>query len=353
MRRYAARLSARNPPFGGCAIVRGVPPRPKVHVVGDPLSPESHRLRDFLTRIAQPFEFHPPGSSYADTWLFCRDPGDCDVNRANSDAAFESGDKSYQNQFRCYDKNGQTVWLSEDVSVQPTGDGRWQAFGVCTDVTDLKRSEEALRRSERHYREAAESNKRLLMEVDHRVKNNLAGLLSLVSLVQGRARSVHAFARAMESRLLGMAHIHQLLASSGWREVSFRSLLTSLLAGMDTLARHRAELVIDGPDVMVRPSRALPLTMVLVEWFTNSVKYGAHSREGGKLTISWELEPSATGAMMHLHWRESGGPPVKSSINPSLGTELVRSFVSNELQGTCELRYPQDGVDHQIDIPVD
>jgi thioredoxin reductase (NADPH) len=38
------------------------PIRPTVHVIGRRLSPEGHRLRDFLTRIAQPFEFHDEGS---------------------------------------------------------------------------------------------------------------------------------------------------------------------------------------------------------------------------------------------------------------------------------------------------
>jgi thioredoxin reductase (NADPH) len=38
------------------------PIRPEVHVVGSRLSPESHALRDFLTRIAQPFEFHDAAS---------------------------------------------------------------------------------------------------------------------------------------------------------------------------------------------------------------------------------------------------------------------------------------------------
>ncbi|MEA2468957.1 MAG: thioredoxin reductase, partial [Thermoleophilaceae bacterium] len=42
-----------------------MPPRPTVHVVGRSLSPEGHRLRDFLTRIAQPFEFHDEGSEEA------------------------------------------------------------------------------------------------------------------------------------------------------------------------------------------------------------------------------------------------------------------------------------------------
>ena len=39
-----------------------MPPRPTVHLVADSLSPEGHRLRDFLTRIAQPFEFHEQGT---------------------------------------------------------------------------------------------------------------------------------------------------------------------------------------------------------------------------------------------------------------------------------------------------
>src|SRR3954447_2264246 len=45
------------------------PIRPTVHVVGSRLNEESHQLRDFLTRIAQPFEFHPEGTPDADRVL--------------------------------------------------------------------------------------------------------------------------------------------------------------------------------------------------------------------------------------------------------------------------------------------
>jgi thioredoxin reductase (NADPH) len=38
-----------------------MPPRPTLHVVGRRLEPQDHRLRDFLTRIAQPHEFHEAG----------------------------------------------------------------------------------------------------------------------------------------------------------------------------------------------------------------------------------------------------------------------------------------------------
>jgi hypothetical protein len=39
------------------------PVRPTVKVIAPLQSPEGHRLRDFLTRIAQPYEFHDSGSS--------------------------------------------------------------------------------------------------------------------------------------------------------------------------------------------------------------------------------------------------------------------------------------------------
>jgi thioredoxin reductase (NADPH) len=45
------------------------PPRPKLKVVGRRLGPEDHRLRDFLTRIAQPHDFYEAGSPAADAVL--------------------------------------------------------------------------------------------------------------------------------------------------------------------------------------------------------------------------------------------------------------------------------------------
>jgi thioredoxin reductase (NADPH) len=45
------------------------PPRPTVHVVGRRLDPGDHRLRDFLTRAAQPHEFYESGSAEAEELL--------------------------------------------------------------------------------------------------------------------------------------------------------------------------------------------------------------------------------------------------------------------------------------------
>ena len=236
--------------------------------------------------------------------------------------------------------------------VQAAGADSREIVIMQEDITDQVRTEAALRQSERAARESAEFNRRLLMEVDHRVKNNLAGLLALVQMTRLSATTVDAFSGAIESRLLAMSHIHQLLAEGGWREMDLRSFVRSLLRGIGSLARHDIDVTFDGPDVMIHPHHALPLTMILVEWFTNSAKYGAHSAESGRLEVRWEAVAADDGVRVRLRWTESGGPPVVEPVTESLGTRLIQSFATRELLGRCELRFPRTGADHVLEFPV-
>jgi two-component sensor histidine kinase len=64
--------------------------------------------------------------------------------------------------------------------------------------------------------------------------------------------------------------------------------------------------------------------------------------------VTWE----AVGPrLVRLRWKESGGPPVKGPVTPSLGTELVKAFAQGELRGVCELRFPEGGADHVLEFP--
>jgi len=229
-----------------------------------------------------------------------------------------------------------------------------------------------MRESERHAREmaeqardaaerardAAEFNRRLVLEVDHRVRNNLAGLLSLVSAMREDARDVSSFAGAIEGRLMAMVHVHQLLADTGWRAVDLGTLVTTLLAVVERLGPHPAAVEVSGPTVAASPRQALPLSMILLEWFTNSGKYGAHSVRDGKVRVEWELVAGGPGGktggqMVRLRWKESGGPPVRQRApSGSLGTELVRGFATLELRGRFEPRYPASGAEYLLEFPV-
>jgi PAS domain S-box-containing protein len=58
----------------------------------------------------------------------------------------------YSQEYPCRRNDGRIQWLYEDVRVLSAGENRWQLIGVCTDVTDIKRVERALRESEEQFR---------------------------------------------------------------------------------------------------------------------------------------------------------------------------------------------------------
>jgi PAS domain S-box-containing protein len=219
-------------------------------------------------------------------------------------------------------------------------------------VIERKRAEEALLESERHFREVAERNLRLVREVEHRVRNNLAGLLALVSLLEENASDVPGFAAALRGRLTAMTHVHQMLSEAGWQAVNLRVLASSSLRSMDHLAGHPGRVTLEGPDVSVSPQQAQALAMVLAEWFTNSCKYGSRSVAGGEFSVRWQTRAEESRTVVRLTWTERGGPTIQTPGVPSLGTALVRGLVANELRGRCTLGFPSEGAEHVIEFPL-
>ncbi len=221
-----------------------------------------------------------------------------------------------------------------------------------TDITDRRAQEQALMDSEAHYRAAAESNRRLLSEVNHRVRNNLASLTGLLTLVRRQARDVAHYHAAIEQRIAAMTHVHNLLADANWGDLALNELITRLLASMQRSAPRQIPMLIDGPPVSVIPRQIAPLTMTLVELFTNSCKHGAHCSENGTIDITWQIDRHDGHPRVHVRWRERGGPTILGSPTRSMGTELIEGFVAFELGGRATLRFHPDGVDHSIEFPA-
>lgn len=226
-----------------------------------------------------------------------------------------------------------------------------QAAHLAAMVIERKRAEAALRDSEKQFRELADHNRRLVREVDHRVRNNLYGLLGLISLLEKNETEVKSFASALSDRLLAMAHVHQLLADVGWQKVKLQILIPSSLANLRRSSGHAGEIRTSGSDISVAPGQAQALSMILAEWFTNSCKYGSQSVPEGRLDIHWEMLPGSP-ARAQLTWKEYGGPPIGEPGAPSLGTELVRGLVANELRGECSLTFSASGALHVIKFPL-
>jgi two-component system CheB/CheR fusion protein len=101
--------------------------------------------------------------------------------------------------------------------------------------------------------------------------------------------------------------------------------------------------MIDGPGCRIERSCLSPLALMLHEWATNSVKYGALGSAGGKLSITWMVDAEG----LALRWRETGDRPVTLSDGAGFGTVLVDT--SSRQLGAAVKRTVEDH-DFIIDI---
>ena len=181
-----------------------------------------------------------------------------------------------------------------------------------------------------------------MQELDHRVRNNLAALLSLVDMTRRSASDVNSFAERIDGRVRAMGRVHSLLSDSHWTALGVRSLITAVAP-----AEFIKRITIDGDDVQIGARQVTGLAMVLHELMTNSVKHGALATPTGTVNIRWtEFESRTTIKRgLEIRWREQGGPAVNSTPTPSVGMELVAGLTRSELGGEAKLTFPPGGAD--------
>ncbi|MFC7475202.1 HWE histidine kinase domain-containing protein [Dankookia sp. GCM10030260] len=201
------------------------------------------------------------------------------------------------------------------------------------DVTDRKRAEA---------RQAL-----LAREVDHRAKNALAVVQSVLRLTQ--APDLPSFIRTVEGRVAALGRAQSLLASTRWDGADLRALLEGELAPF--LGGQRLEL--RGPPVVLPAVAAQPVAMAVHELATNAVKHGALSVPGGMLAVRWTVRP-ARPTRLRLRWAEAGGPPVAGApARRGFGSRVLEGTVRGQLGGAVELDWAASGLVCELDVPLE
>lgn len=210
-------------------------------------------------------------------------------------------------------------------------------LGVHVDITARKQTEE---------------HQALLMrEVDHRAKNVLAVVQAILRLT--RADSAEAFARAVEGRVAALARAQTLLAATQWSGAELRAIIEGELAPfMDAEVEEDGRITLDGPDLVVPPLMAQPLSMALHELATNAAKYGALSTPEGRLAVAWSVAPDR--AVLRLRWIERDGPPPGTApLRRGFGTRMVEATVRDQLGGTIVADQRPEGLSWGIEVPLE
>jgi len=195
--------------------------------------------------------------------------------------------------------------------------------------------------------EQASIRNSLTRELNHRVKNTLANVLSIIALTRRRATGLDEFADGLDGRIRALSATHDLLTQSDWGTTPIRAVIQAELVPYAQDGDHRIDL--QGPDIELAPNDALSLGLAMHELATNAAKYGALSKPGGTVTVHWRLIAEA---LVRIEWEERGGPPVPASRGRGFGTDLIERIVAHELKNPVELAFDPEGVRCVLTIPV-
>jgi two-component sensor histidine kinase len=201
-----------------------------------------------------------------------------------------------------------------------------------------------------HMARAAAHRELLINELNHRVKNTLASVQSIISRTLRGAAGHSDSVKTLEARLMALSRTHNVLSAENWDSAELHDIAMQSLAPY--AAGDRTRLRVDGPAVRLRPRAALTVSMVLHELSTNAAKYGALSNASGRVSLTWSVRNQDQGPWLRLVWRESGGPPVQPSDRKGFGSTLIDKGIAHELGGTTELNFDPPGVNCTIEFPL-
>ncbi len=257
---------------------------------------------------------------------------------AKIEAELEGGRESVSEE-HCRRKDGAEFWAATFISPvrDETGD-IVQHFGSFVDLT-------------RHMQEQTHS-KMLIDELNHRVKNTLSTVQSIVWQALRATPDQEDIRTRIESRLHALSRSHDLLTRENWKGAGLFDLITVALEPFGVTGESAKRVVIEGQNIRVPPNAALALGIAFHELATNAAKYGSLSNKAGSVRITWKIEPKPQGDRLILEWREKNGPRVVASSHKGFGSRVLERGLMHEFGGVAHLDYPASGLVFSMDVPA-
>lgn len=182
----------------------------------------------------------------------------------------------------------------------------------------------------------------MLEEIQHRVKNSLQTIISLLRMQARRAQSEETRSVLEDSitRLLSVAAVHDFLYNPGERTVDLKALSERILqeTARGALAPDKKiELSLNGPTVYLSADQARPCALVINELLLNALEHGYADQSNGRVSIT--LKETLDDIVIEIQDDGSGLPEnFDAQEHSSLGLSIVRSLVEDGLGGQFELQ---------------
>lgn len=193
--------------------------------------------------------------------------------------------------------------------------------------------------------------KLMMKELDHRVKNNLASVISLSNRTLATSETLGEYGESFLGRLKTMARTHEALTQEHWQGIDLYQAAQLAMHGhlgtQNQPSQHNP-ITLQGPEVILPSNIASPFCMVLHELTTNAAKHGALSTPQGHIQLTWDTPHNNA---VTLHWQEIDGPPINQPLQHGTGMNLIKGLIEYELRGQVTFQSNQQGLTCKLHIP--
>ena len=233
-------------------------------------------------------------------------------------------------------KDGRVLDVALTMTVLHDADGKTELLATTErDITEQKDHER--------------SQAMLIDELNHRVRNTLAIVSAIASQTLYHSESLETFGDSFQNRLQAFSKCHTLLSDLKWKEAALAAVIERQLSPYGEKGKEPISLA--GPDIRLKPKKALALSLVIHELASNAVKYGALSNVDGKVQVTWRIEETSERNLCLL-WTESGGPPVQAPTRRGFGAEVVEINLDHEFEGRAAFDFARDGLICEMIMPM-
>ncbi|MER8575829.1 PAS domain S-box protein [Mesorhizobium sp. M1338] len=234
-------------------------------------------------------------------------------------------------------------FIAVSLTISPIRNASGEIIGASKIARDIT----ATRESERRIR-------LLLREVNHRVKNQFAVILSMIRETSKRSTDPREFEELIRSRIMALSRSHDLLVNSDWAGASLFDLVQEQLKPFG----REEQVSLSGPLLTLQPNAVQNLGMAFHELGTNSSKYGALAGDAGRLEITWQIANGVPGKReIHLVWDETmpvyEGSRRDDGTRKGFGTVVLERVAPQSLNGSAVLERGPGHLSWSLTAPLE